>query len=798
MSFLQAFSGKLLDGLKKQDITADDTIRELIDKLDDHIMDAITSSAEHILGSYTVNNKLCTTRPHPDDITEKIFTAKETVQIYKRMQRENRAEIHPRGNNVMQEVEDHFKAVFSQTVDNFRQPKQIPLHRNPELGEYYHPKPVYQRINTYSKTKSCGRDSIHTLLLTTLCSREDDQWTLLFSKFFECISYAGYTPKRWNIGLTFPIKKKVESKFVDEFRPIALTEMFRRWYEMGIAAYFNEYQSTKCLRNLSVLQTGFRKGQSTMTAVLLAHENAVNNPKLHTVLLDLLGAYDRTSISKLLDKLRRRGASEGLISIIAALFLNCSTYVVVNGVLTGIIQMERGLLQGSLLSPILFNIYIDDLLEALLEKCPQLIWPVALGYADDLILQHLKEAVMQELLNIAGDWNIRNGLCFNIEKCASLTPHKKAKFYLNDNDLIPYAESYNYLGFPLYRDGINWQEHVDNMSKNATNALINAKLATWNLPEYNKMIIYKTFIRPKMEYGAGLLSVMERKEEEDGKISLLPIEEVDMEAMRWIFGVGKYTSPMRAVTDIPRPRHRFFGLSVRLRQKLLDQSKESPLMHTYNSLIGKIQSNDSKLSVIIKLLKKPHIGYAEYKIPPANKPLDYVTDEQLKQYHLEMYRLPLDNGDPSTMAACIIPSARAKCKRGAGYDQVLRYPHPKTRKMTILWRINFAFDMKAKCPRCTEPFNRGHLSKCKVTSEILEGDVTVLAAHMNHKQSRINRVPESYNYLDAAMNAQKWTITNQVVETLQILFRKQYSELRLITQEKLIKMYSKPLPPPPT
>lgn len=132
--------------------------------------------------------------------------------------------------------------------------------------------------------------------------------------------------------------------------------------------------------------------------------------------------------------------------------------------------------------------------------------------------------------------------------------------------------------------------------------------------------------------------------------------------------------------------------------------------------------------MIIGLLKKPHIGYAEYKIPPADKPLDYVSDEQLRPYHLDTYRLPLDNGGPSTMAACIIPSARAKCRRGADYDQVLKYPHPKTMKMTILWRINYAFDAKAKCSRCLEPFNRGHLNKCKV-----------LAAHMNHKQSRINK-----------------------------------------------------------
>jgi hypothetical protein len=97
----------------------------------------------------------------------------------------------------------------------------------------------------------------------------------------------------------------------------------------------------------------------------------------------------------------------------------------------------------------------------------------------------------------------------------------------------------------------------------------------------------------------------------------------------------------------------------------------------------------------------------------------------------------------------------------------------------------------------TDPFNRGHLNKCKVATDILERDATVLEAHTNHIQSQINRVSESYNYLDAAIKAQKWTITNQVIETLQLMFRKQYSQIRLITQTKLMRRYSKPLPSHP-
>jgi hypothetical protein len=307
------------------------------------------------------------------------------------------------------------------------------------------------------------------------------------------------------------------------------------------------------------------------------------------------------------------------------------------------------------------------------------------------------------------------------------------------------------------------------------------------------MIIFKTFVRPKLEYGAALLSVMERNLFREVPFVLEEIEEIEKEAMIWIIGCKKYCSPMRAVLDIPLPKHRFFTLSIQLRQQLLDLPEDNPLLHTYNYLKTVMWLTNNGTSVIMGLLKRPDIGYAEYKIPPEHPVKDHITDSQLKQYHINMYKLPAKNGH-AIMSNLIIPSARSRCLRGAGHDLVLKHPYVKTRKMAILYCINKCFVHNHRCPRCHEMFNRGHLVRCKVTTEMLTNKPVIMKVWENHKQSRAFTVSTSYNYLDAAINIHCWKVVHQVLETLQFILHKQYSSARQLTQKQLRGKYSTLLP----
>ncbi|KAL1916613.1 uncharacterized protein VTP21DRAFT_5317 [Calcarisporiella thermophila] len=116
-------------------------------------------------------------------------------------------------------------------------------------------------------------------------------------------------------------------------------------------------------------QAGFRCGFSTLTHALVSHECNLLGFGIKAF-IDLRQAYDKVKINRLLRKLRSKGVSPVLDNVIASLFTNTSSQPVVNGALLEPIPHYRRLFQGSLLSPWLFNIYIDDLAERLNGSFP--------------------------------------------------------------------------------------------------------------------------------------------------------------------------------------------------------------------------------------------------------------------------------------------------------------------------------------------------------------------------------------------------------------------------------------------
>jgi hypothetical protein len=104
-------------------------------------------------------------------------------------------------------------------------------------------------------------------------------------------------------------------------------------------------------------------------------------------------------------------------SLISSLFVSCSSSVVVNGHLSPPIHRERGLFQGSLLSPWLFNVFIDDLAASI--NCQSALPPYALLFADDIQLQARSYPHAQNMLDIVSHWLDSNGMKVNISNVLS-------------------------------------------------------------------------------------------------------------------------------------------------------------------------------------------------------------------------------------------------------------------------------------------------------------------------------------------------------------------------------------------
>ena len=118
-------------------------------------------------------------------------------------------------------------------------------------------------------------------------------------------------------------------------------------------------------------------------------------------------------------------------------------------------MIKRGVLQGSKLGPILFNIFINDLLIELDATgfgatIGRTNIPV-LGFADDIVLISDDPCKLQELINLCQSWAVRNQISFKTDKCKVMLfngPPNGVKFTL-ENEILEIVDTYKYLGITL-------------------------------------------------------------------------------------------------------------------------------------------------------------------------------------------------------------------------------------------------------------------------------------------------------------------------------------------------------------
>jgi len=203
------------------------------------------------------------------------------------------------------------------------------------------------------------------------------------SALYDLISEFGCTLTRWNTVITTLLSKKDDGSpcLPTEVRPISLQVMSRRIFEKLVLAEIE----TKI--TLHPCQFGFKRGYDTQSDILCV-EAAKEQGACNRIITDYMEAYDSPRWSLLVQKLQRYGLSPMLLKIVVNLmFREMYSVLIVNGTQLRKIRLNKGLFQGSLLSPVLFNIFIDDLLQGLYLKFTTAdnMFP-AVMYADDLLL----------------------------------------------------------------------------------------------------------------------------------------------------------------------------------------------------------------------------------------------------------------------------------------------------------------------------------------------------------------------------------------------------------------------------
>ena len=360
-------------------------------------------------------------------------------------------------------------------------------------------------ISALNEDGSMGPDLIHPLLLKK-CRRAIS--TPLFLLFEKSIS-SSTVPSPWKASNVIPIFKKGSPMDPLNYRPISLTSVCSKTLERIVVSTINDYISHSQL--LSDCQYGFRSGRSVQDQLILTYdfitEQYDRGLVVDMILFDFKKAFDLVPHSVLLDKLQLLGFRRPLLSWIGDFLIGRMMRVVVSGTSSSPRLVQSGVPQGSVLGPILFNLFINHIVHGLQSRFYL--------FADDLKLFHSSSRdptdyqsnilTLQEDISLlsarASSW----GLSFAAHKCSHL---RFVRSFTDNPPVIPLfiggspiqlCSSARDLGLEI-DTGLRFHTHVSLVASKAFGVSNNLLRGTvCRSPDFMKTI-FVSHVRPILDF----------------------------------------------------------------------------------------------------------------------------------------------------------------------------------------------------------------------------------------------------------------------------------------------------------
>ena len=274
---------------------------------------------------------------------------------------------------------------------------------------------VKRKINKLKVSSSSGPDGISSKFLSDHVDSLSHPLSMIFNLSLE----TGQVPEDWRKANVTPIFKNKGSKSkAENYRPISLTSIPCKLMESIIKDTVVEHLTIHKL--IKDTQHGFMSKRSCTTNLLQFLEVATkildNGDPIDIIYLDFAKAFDKVPHQRLLNKMRAMGISGNILRWTEAWLSNRHQRTVLNGSFSDWLTVLSGVPQGSVLGPLLFVIFINDI-----DSCSDLI-AVLLKFADDTKIGNGVRTLeqrenLQNCLNKLTEWATTWCMTFNIEKC---------------------------------------------------------------------------------------------------------------------------------------------------------------------------------------------------------------------------------------------------------------------------------------------------------------------------------------------------------------------------------------------
>ena len=307
-------------------------------------------------------------------------------------------------------------------------------------------------------------------------------------------------PTRLKYADITPIFKKLERVFEKNYRPVSILPVISKIFERIM-----QKQIMKFVGNfLSNYLCGYRKGYNTQYALIMMIEkwkkSLDNKGNAGAVLMDLSKAFDTLNHDLLIAKLAAYGFEKSALAIILDYLTDRWQRTKINTSLSTWVELLNGVPQGSVLGPLLFNLYINDLFYEIKETHP-------CNFADDTSLNAFDRSLEELLRKLESDtisviiWFENNFMKLNQDKCHFLiaTNTNEHLWIKVGNEMIWESPEEKLLGLTIDKH-LNFNSHVKNICKKASQKMYALARVAKFLTFHRKRVLLKAFIESQFSY----------------------------------------------------------------------------------------------------------------------------------------------------------------------------------------------------------------------------------------------------------------------------------------------------------
>ena len=353
---------------------------------------------------------------------------------------------------------------------------------------------------------SCGLDSINNKIVK-ICSEElAKPMSIIINKSIK----TGYVPTAFKVARIIPLYKKNAPDQCGNYRPVSLLSALSKILEKVVCHQMMLFMKDN--RLICDKQFGFREKNQTIHVIQYmmnyVSANATKNQPVISTFIDLSKAFDCLQYDKLFKKMQYLGFANHTINWFRSYLSNRTQITEIDGVRSTELNMQLGVPQGSILGPILFLIYVNDINNCSTEGD-------FIKFADDTTVLttgetlHIAVSRMNTAMQNVELWFKRNKLNLNPSKTRYMVINHKTQ----ETQLVKIGEEYlervwkegNEKSFKLVGiwvdEDLSWAEHIDKLGKKINSAIYGLSKSQRSLNATSKKLLYSGLIHSHLVYG---------------------------------------------------------------------------------------------------------------------------------------------------------------------------------------------------------------------------------------------------------------------------------------------------------